>query len=102
MGLDPLPDPGTTDRYWLDRAVEAVNVSGPGTTPRVRELAPEADWPADVRTAFMMQAQRLFARRSSPTGVTGYTDAGPSYVARWDPDVERLLQIGSWAPGRIG
>lgn len=97
MGLDPVPEPGTPDAEHLTLVVAATNVMVPGTVPRVRELAPAAVWPDDVQAAAVMMAARLYARRNSPTGIAGYTDAGPAFVARWDPDLERLLWIGSWA-----
>ncbi|MFE3071774.1 hypothetical protein [Streptomyces sp. NPDC059247] len=110
IGIEP-PAAGTADAVWLARAVAAVNTAAPRTVPRLRLLDapppppppdPPPDWPDDIRAALLMQAQRLFARRSSPTGVAAYTDTGPAYVARWDPDIERLLEIGSWAPPQAG
>ncbi|MFI6688907.1 hypothetical protein [Streptomyces sp. NPDC050485] len=114
-----VPDPGTADGVWLAQAVAAINALAVDTVPRLRTLSRppspgtspaspvrQADdvpvWPEDIRAALLMQAQRLFARRSSPTGVAVYGDAGPAYVAKWDPDVERLLRIGSWSPPQVG
>jgi hypothetical protein len=102
IGL-PVPDPGTADGVWLAAAVAAVSALALDTVPRLRELDTDADYPADVRAALMMQAQRLFARRSSPTGIAGYSDSGGSvYISRWDPDVERMLRIGSWSKPQVG
>ncbi|MFI5861203.1 hypothetical protein [Streptomyces sp. NPDC051546] len=98
----PLPAAGTPDLVWLTQAVDAINALAVDTVPRLRTVPPLTVWPEDVRAGLLMQAQRLFARRSSPTGVAAYTDSGPAYVARWDPDVERLLRIGSWAPPQAG
>lgn len=98
----PVPEQGTADGRWMVAAVLGINALAVDTVPRLRELAEDADWPEDIRAALMMQAQRLFARRSSPTGVAGYSDVGPVYVSRWDPDVERLLRVGSWAKPRVG
>uniref|UniRef100_A0AAU2V8R2 Head-to-tail adaptor n=1 Tax=Streptomyces sp. NBC_00003 TaxID=2903608 RepID=A0AAU2V8R2_9ACTN len=112
-----VPDPGTADGVWLAQAVAAINALAVDTVPRLRARPPSPgtsssapvrqaddvqDWPEDIRAALLMQAQRLFARRSSPTGVAVYGDAGPAYVAKWDPDVERLLRIGSWSPPQVG
>ncbi|MFE6404779.1 hypothetical protein [Streptomyces alboflavus] len=95
----PLPDPASPDGQALAVAVRGVNALVPGTVPRVRELDPAADWPDDVMTAALMMGARVFTRRRSPTGVAAYTEAGgPAYVSRWDPDLERLLQVGKWAP----
>ncbi|MFJ2869822.1 hypothetical protein [Streptomyces sp. NPDC087298] len=97
-GID-MPSPDSYDGYALDVVAKAVTVLVPGTVPRVRALGPEDDWPDDVVTAALMLGQRLFARRRSPTGVAAYTEAGgPAFVARWDPDLEKLLRIGKWAP----
>ncbi|MFE7133398.1 hypothetical protein ACFVIM_21330 [Streptomyces sp. NPDC057638] len=93
-----LPDPATYDGYALGIVVNAVNVLVPSTVPRVRALPPSEEWPVDVTLAAHLMAARLFARRRSPTGVATYTETGPAYVARWDPDLERLLQVGKWAP----
>ncbi|MBS2533860.1 hypothetical protein KGQ20_13890 [Catenulispora sp. NF23] len=96
------PDPGTADAVWLAQATAAINALAVDTVPRLRTDPPPVEWPEDIRTGLLMQAQRLFARRSSPTGVAGYTDAGATYVSRWDPDVEKLLRIGSWTRPEVG
>lgn len=98
MGVDLLTL-AQADAEHLDAVVAAVNAMVPRTVPTVRAMTDPGDpWADDVQQAAVMQGARLFARRNSPTGVVGYTDAGPAYVARWDPDLERLLGIGSWAP----
>ncbi|MDG4860137.1 hypothetical protein P8605_18605 [Streptomyces sp. T-3] len=93
-----LPEHGTPDRVWLDQAVSAINALATRTVPRLRAVPAPDPWPEDIRTGLLMQAQRLWARRSSPTGVAGYGDSGGVYVARFDPDVSKLLGIGDWAP----
>lgn len=95
VGID-VPEPGSYDAFALDLVALAVNELVPRTVPRVRELDPEDAWPDDVMAAAYMLGARLFARRRSPTGVASYTETGPAYVARWDPDLERLLGIGKW------
>ncbi|MFB6943394.1 hypothetical protein ACFWGL_12420 [Streptomyces sp. NPDC060286] len=97
IGIE-MPAAGSYDAFALDHVTAAVNVLVPGTVPRVRELPEGANWPDDVTTGALMLGQRLFARRRSPTGVATYSDTGPAYVARWDPDLERLLRVGKWAP----
>lgn len=48
--------------------------------------------PAAVNTACILQAQRLFKRFDSPTGVLGFGDMGAIRVTRQiDPDVAQLL-----------
>ncbi|MYR93394.1 MULTISPECIES: hypothetical protein [unclassified Streptomyces] len=97
IGIEP-PEAGSYDAFALEHVTAAVNVLVPGTVPRVRALAEGEPWPPDVITGALMLGQRLFARRRSPTGVATYTETGPAYVARWDPDLERLLRVGRWAP----
>ncbi|MFJ9433685.1 hypothetical protein ACIRQY_29085 [Streptomyces sp. NPDC101490] len=110
IGIAP-PAEGTADAVWLARAVAAIDALAVDTVPRLRLIEAGAEpgqplpqWPEDIRAALLLQAQRIFARRSSPTGVAGYSDLGGAavYVSRWDPDVERLLRIGSWAPPQTG
>lgn len=116
------PHVGSPDAVWMAQAVAAINALAVDTVPRLRLImsGPAAmpdtpsdrlvrqgddvlDWPDDIRTGLLMQAQRLFRRRTSPTGIDGYTDAGGAVrVSRWDPDVERLLRIGAWAPPQVG
>lgn len=95
LGID-RPAEGDGDLSVLTDAVAAVNVLVPGTVPRVRAMAPGTDWPADVHLAALMQAAKLFQRRRSPSGATYSDMGGPVYTPRWDPDIARLLQIGSW------
>lgn len=97
----PLPtDPD--DLFVLEQVTDAVNLMVPETVPRVRDMDPAAEWPADVTTAALMQAARLFTRRRSPTGIQTYTETGAVYTPRWDPDIEKLLHIGKWAPPAFG
>lgn len=101
----PVPDDGTPDAVWLAHSVGAVNALAADCVPRLRsgaELGNADDWPADIRTGLIMWGQRQFARRNSPTGITGYTETGATYVARWDPDLERLLRIGAWTKPAVG
>ena len=39
-------------------------------------------------------AWRLYARRTSPLGVLGFTDDGAAGILREDPDIAKLLGIG--------
>lgn len=70
--------------------------------PVWRDLTqPVATVPATIRQGATMLAARLFRRRNSPGGVEAYADAAV-YVARFDPDVARLLQLDPFAPPRVG
>lgn len=103
IGLPAPPAAGTADDRYMATVVDAVNAVIPRVVPRVRALAAPTDpWPDDVVRGATMLAARLYARRNSPTGVAAFTDAGPAYVSRWDPDLERLFGIGAYAPPKVG
>lgn len=44
----------------------------------------------------VMYAAREYRRRNSPAGVETFGEA-TSFVSRWDPDIDRALQTGSYA-----
>lgn len=68
---------------------------------RVADIDAEA-WPGDVELGTVMLAARLYRRRNSPDGVQAMTDAGAAYVARNDPDIAMLLQVGAYARPAVG
>lgn len=95
----------TRDDAMVEAAVAAAN-------QHVRRLpaaqvdadpAP-ADWTGydDVVLGANMLGARLVRRRNSPDGVQAMTDAGVAYVARSDPDIAMLLQLGPYAPPQVG
>lgn len=47
--------------------------------------------PADVVMATLLMASRLFKRKDSPEGVSGFGEFGAVRVPTNDPDIERLL-----------
>jgi len=51
--------------------------------------------PATLLLGAAMLAHRWYARRGSPLGVTGYAELGAAGILRYDPDIARLLGIGS-------
>lgn len=52
--------------------------------------------PADVLLGTAMLAVRLYERRSSPLGAGEYSEfGGLGTILRYDPDIARLLAIGS-------
>lgn len=79
-----------SDRYRLDTTT-------PGQ-PTERVFDPD---PETLQGAVMFAA-RAFRRRSSPTGVQSFGDAGVSYVARWDADIDRALRVGAFTPPAVG
>lgn len=63
-----------------------------------------ANWPPDpleppdgtgrapsTRLGLIMMAARLTKRPASPEGIAGAGELGPVYVARFDPDIDRML-----------
>lgn len=59
-------------------------------------------WPADIAYGATMLGARLHRRRNSPEGVAAFSDQGPVYVQRNDPDIAQLLQLGDWARPAVG
>jgi hypothetical protein len=52
-------------------------------------------WPSvpdEIGEAALLQAARLFARRTSPEGVSGNAEWGIARVSRLDPDVRELIK----------
>lgn len=60
------------------------------------------DWidsaPADVKLGTIRLAARWFTRRRSPAALIEMGDLGAARVPSFDPDIERLLRIGRYAP----
>lgn len=56
----------------------------------------------EVVQAGLLSAARLYARRSTPTGLASFGEFGASDILRLDPDVARLLGTGRYASPVIG
>jgi hypothetical protein len=53
--------------------------------------------PSYIDQALIMQAAALYDRRKTSNGVVAGSDTlGPFRVGRFDPDVERMIDDGSW------
>lgn len=50
----------------------------------------------------VLVAARLHARRGSPVGLATFGEAGAASLPRLDPDAERLLGVGRYAPPQVG
>jgi len=59
-------------------------------------------WPADIAYGATLLAARLHRRRNTPDGVVSFSDQGPVYVQRNDPDIAQLLQLGDYSPPSVG
>ena len=57
---------------------------------------------AAIRQAALLSAARLYARRSSPTGLASFGEFGAEQILRGDPDVARLLGVGRYAAPVVG
>lgn len=93
-----------TDDAVVQSVVEAVNalvISLPVAGSSNTDPAP-ADWPPTIKFGAMLLASRLWRRRNTPGGVEATGDFGIAYVRRNDPDIAQMLQLGEYAPPRVG
>lgn len=100
-----IGDTETGDDPALALAVDAVNAY----VPSIPALAAFMEFdepdtftpPDDVQLGAVMLASRLHARRGALLGtVSGYQDFA-GMVMRQDPDIARLLRLGSSSPGFV-
>jgi hypothetical protein len=56
---------------------------------------------AEVYNAAVMLAARLYRRRNSPGGIEAFGDS-VTYVARYDPEIQRALRLGAWTAPAVG
>lgn len=74
------------------------------TEPYVQRCRPEFNHPesdeyapdAEAYQGAVMYAARQYRRRNSPAGIESFGET-TSFVSRWDPDIDRALQTGSYA-----
>ncbi|WP_166985197.1 hypothetical protein [Canibacter zhoujuaniae] len=83
----------------LDAGIRAVNAYVSG-------LAIVADnggeWSDTVTLAATMLLARWLRRRNSPNGVEAATDVTVTYIARYDSDISRMLQIDGFQKPQVG
>lgn len=65
-------------------------------------LTDPPEWPADIAKGANLLAVRLWRRKDSPAGTEAMPQLGAAYIARSDPDVAQLLQLGPWAHPQVG
>jgi hypothetical protein len=106
----PVDDTGDDD---LVDAALAASVAWVATLPVVANTpapappifpAPPPDpdtWPADVQLGTVMLTARTYRRRNSAGGVESFGDS-VLFVARFDPDIERLLRLNLQARPGVG
>jgi hypothetical protein len=95
LGIDPTLD------TWDQMIGEclAATLAYVGRLP-VSQL-PDAAAADDVRQGIVMLSARTFRRRNSPAGIESIAEQ-VTFVASYDPDIERLLRIGRQAAPGIG
>lgn len=77
-----------TDDYLNEHIVPAVNVY-------VREVHGDDEVTDSVKLGALMLAALIHRRRNSPGGTETFGDLDPSFVARYDPTISQLLQLGN-------
>lgn len=80
----------------LDAAVDFVERVHAGRWSFGDLLSTLGDPPADIRLGTLRLAGRWHIRRRSPDGLVSAGDLGTSRVPSFDPDIDRLLQIGRY------
>lgn len=87
------------------RDVEAARVAA---ADEVQHLRPDLPWgagyvpPPRIVQGAVMWAARLYARRSSPTGLVTFGEYGAVTTPSFDADAERLLGVGRYAAPQVG
>lgn len=94
LGGGITPEDVEPDRLAVAAWVAGERPDLPWSDYTAPDVAEPVSPPADVLRGVLLLAARLYARRSSPTGVvTGYEGA-VAELLRQDPDVERMVGIG--------
>lgn len=95
------PDP---ERPALQQACNAAAVYVEGKHPGYFDEADPAEYvpPADIKLGAVMLAARWFARHGSALGSAGFSEFGGDTILRHDPDIARLLRLGSFGAFTFG
>lgn len=83
------------------RAVNALVDSMPDK-PMIDTADGGQEWAETTWFGALMLAARLDNRRNSPNGVEALSEGGATYVARYDPDIARMLNLDSLQTPRVG
>lgn len=90
---------GSQEQIVLPLIVEAVNTYV-DSLPHI-DRDETGQWAATTRLGAIMLAARLYRRKNSPGGIESVGDS-MSYIARYDSDISRLLNIDSFRKPVIG
>lgn len=99
LGLDPA---STVDAAAMQFAVDAANDLAEHWKPD-ETTDPDTGivfdpWPPRIEQGALVQAARLYGRRGSVSGIAAFADLGISNLARLDPDVRALWDLGEFQP----
>lgn len=97
----PTPDDLLTPdavAQWLgqDTPEQHIETVIPAVTAYVREIHGDGELSEPVKLGALMLAALIVRRRNSPGGVEAFGDLDPAFVARYDPTISQLLQLGNY------
>lgn len=90
---------------WLPMIVKATNALVDSMPDKTMITNPDTgleEWAETTWFGALMLAARLYNRRNSPNGVEALSEGGATYVARYDPDIARMLNLDSLQTPRVG
>jgi len=101
LKIIPTPVAGSADYVLLEQCCAWAEQTAQAYRQEFYDDTTGAYTPdAEVLGASTVLAGRIYRRRNSPSGIETFSDTA-LFVARFDPEVERGLRMGSWlAPAR--
>ena len=99
--------PPTSDDLEVDRVAAMTEAHVERCRPEWSSTAgdpPVTTYVPDAETyqGAVMYAARELRRRNSPAGVETFGDVGVSFVAKYDPDIDRALRTGAYRRPGVG
>lgn len=109
------PDPtytGAAIKAWLKLPVadveddDLLDIIAVSVTSLIEDLPDvrrreDLTWSDATHLAALMLGARLYRRRNSPAGVEAFTAQGVAYVARYDPDIARILRVDGFTKPKV-
>lgn len=93
----PPGGPEDVDRKLLIECAAAAEPYAQRCRPEWKTASGAYIPDAETYHGAVMYAAREYRRRNSPAGIEVYGE-GASFVSRFDPDIDRCLRTGAWAP----
>ncbi|WP_394938817.1 hypothetical protein [Psychromicrobium sp. YIM B11713] len=78
----------------LPAIADAVNTYV-GSLPNI-DKETDGTWKGTTKLGALLIAGKLYARKSQPSGVNNFGETGPTYIPRWDQQVDMLLHLGDY------